>query len=443
MLDIFGGGYNDLDEVPAFIGCARVLQSVIGSIPFRVYKENSKGDPEKFKDHPVYHLLYKSPNAIQNSGQLRKCLVLSYMKHGNAYAQIVKLGGRVVSINHLMSTNMTPKFVDGNLVYEYHVPMTGRVTQFSPEEIIHIRHNPEDGIIGKPPVPRKLLERAIMTASYGAAFMRNQGRPSGVVESPKPMPKAPDFFEKWRSDWQKLFAGENAGATAYLSDGATYKIISSLPNDAQYIETLRQLDADFCGIFGVPLQLISSQDKAPTYASSEQFALQFKVFTGSPLASDLEQEFDKKLFPAEPLVYCKMDLNALERGDSKAQADYFGAMARDGIMDRNEIRRKLELPEVAYANKLTVQANMVDLDKLADLSQAATPGLTQSDIRKTGDTSGKSLENHVHVTTPMAEEQMASVVKQISTAALVPRRKKITLIRKADGTVTSADITEE
>jgi hypothetical protein len=247
----------------------------------------------------------------------------------------------------------------------------------------------------------------------------------------------PGFVDKWRSDWQKLFSGENAGATAILWGDAKYHAISTLPNDAQYVETLKQLDADFCGVFGVPLQLISSQDKAPTYASSEQFSLQFIMYTGAPLAEDFEQEFNKKLFPTEPNVFCKMDLDSLMRGDSKSQAEVFATLVTHGIIERNIPRRKMNLPEVPYANKLTIQANMVDLDKLPDLSASATPNLVQGDIRK------ELPENHVHVSTPMAEEQMARVVKEITTAAATSKRKRIQLVKAADGTTTGATVTEE
>jgi hypothetical protein len=256
-------------------------------------------------------------------------------------------------------------------------------------------------------------------------------------ESGKAPKNDPGFVDKWRSDWQKLFSGENAGATAILWGDAKYNAISSLPNDAQYVETLKQLDADFCGVFGVPLQLISSQDKAPTYASSEQFSLQFIMYTGAPLAEDFEQEFNKKLFPTEPNVFCKMDLDSLMRGDSKSQAEVFATLVTHGIIERNIPRRKMNLPEVPYANKLTIQANMVDLDKLPDLSAAATPNLVQGDIRK------ELPENHVHVSTPMAEEQMARVVKEITTAAATSKRKRIQLVKAADGTTTGATVTEE
>ncbi len=311
--------------------------------------------------------------------------MLSRNTYGNGYAQIVRMGNRVTSINPLLTSRMIPKTTTaGEFFYEYTFPNESQARQFAPEDIIHIKHASRDGFIGMPPVPRKLLERALSTAAYGAAFMRNQGRPSGVVESPKPMPKDPGFFDKWRSDWQKLFAGENAGATAYLADGALYKIISSMPNDAQYVETLKQLDADFCGVFGVPLQLISSQDKAPTYASSEQFSLQFISYTGVPLAEDIEQEFNKKLFPREPNIFCKLDLNSLMRGDAQSQSEYFKSMITHSVLSPNDVLKKLNMPTYKGGEQHVIQANMVDINKLPDLSAAATPGLAQANIRQSG-----------------------------------------------------------
>jgi HK97 family phage portal protein len=165
------------------------LQSLIGSPPFHVYKEDATGAREKFTDHPVYPLLYKTPNRYQTSLQFRQFLTLSYCTFGNAYAVIERLGKRITSINPLNATRMNPKIVGNELVYEYTYPNTGKPQQFAPEEIIHIKHASRDGFVGTPPVPRKLLERALTTAAYGAAFMRNQGRPSGVVESPKKPPK--------------------------------------------------------------------------------------------------------------------------------------------------------------------------------------------------------------------------------------------------------------
>ena len=379
------GGYEDLHEVPAFVGCNRVLSSLISSPPFQVYREDSSGAREPFKEHPTYPLLFISPNRYQTSSQLRQFLMLSRNTYGNGYAQIQRMGNRIVGINPLLATRMIPKTTTaGEFFYEYTFANQSTPRQFAPEDIIHIKHGSRDGFIGVPPVPRKLLERALATAAYGAAFMRNQGRPSGVVESDKPKPKDPDFFDKWRSDWQKLFAGENAGATAYLSDGAKYKVISSMPNDAQYVETLKQLDADFCGVFGVPLQLISSQDKAPTYASSEQFSLQFISYTGVPLAEDIEQEFKKKLYPKEPDVFCNLDLQSLLRGDSKSQAEYFGHMITHSVLSPNDVLKKMNMPTYKGGEQHVIQANMVDISKLPELSAAATPGLTQGDVRKTG-----------------------------------------------------------
>jgi hypothetical protein len=276
--------------------------------------------------------------------------------------------------------------------------------------------------------------------------MRNQGRPSGVLQSKKPKPKLHDYSEQLSKDWQKLYGGDNAGSTAVLWDEMEYKQISISPEDAQYLETRKLNASSIAGeIFGVPLNMLGHTDKTATYASAEQFDIQFTKHTVRPLAVRIEQAFNKSLLAAEPNVFCEMDLDGLLRGDAKTQAEVFATYVTHGIMERNVPRKKLNLPEISYANKLTIQANMVDLDKLADLSAAATPGLAQADIRKTGETAApaKALENHVHVSTPMAEEQMSKVVKEITTAAAASKRKRIQLVKAADGTTLGATVTEE
>lgn len=430
------GRYAKLMEVPAFVGCQRVLGGTIGSVPFHVFKEGPGGVREKFPEHAAYPILHDSPNRYMTSMELRQFLMLAYCLGGNGYAEITRVGNRICGLNPLQAERMNPKMTSEGLVYEYTYD-DGKKEKFPPENIIHLKNSTSDGIKGLPHVPEQLLQRAILTSAYGAAFMRNQGRPSGVVESPGKPNKDPGFIDKWRADWAKLFSGENAGGTGILWEGATYKSISISPDDAQYIETMKQLNAEFSAIYGVPLNLLEQADKTATYASAEQFDLQYTKHCVRPLAVMVEQAFNKKLFPKEPNVYCELDLDGLQRGDSKAQAEYFGSMVDHGNLTNNEIRRKLNYPEVPEGNKLRCQANMVELDQLPRLSAVATSQTAPGDIRK------ELPAPHIHVSTPMAEEQMSRVVKEITTAAASSKNKKVLLLKTADGTTIGARIIEE
>lgn len=234
-----------------------------------------------------------------------------------------------------------------------------------------------------------------------------------------------------------MYSGDNAGNTAILWNGMKYKAISISPNDAQYIETKKMNASDICAVYGVPLNMLGQSDKTATYASAEQFQIDFVRHTIRPLAVRLEQVINKALFAKEPGTFCELDLDGLLRGDSRTQAEYYRTMTDGGIMTRNEARRDLNLPERPEADQLTVRAYEIDLNALPKLSSQATSAVAQGDIRK------ELPENHIHVATPMAEEQMTRVVAEISKAAASSKNKKVLLIKTADGTTIGARIVEE
>lgn len=455
--DILPGGWGRLEyggnlfpqaaTVAAVYGCWRVLCQTIGSVPWNIYRTDAKGTRTKAADHPLYEILHNSPNAYMTSMEFREALVLGFCSTGNGYAEKLMLGNRVVGLSPLRADWIIPKMKDGyyvtpgpGLVYEYHPP-NGQVTTYLPENIIHLKNFSVDGIRGLSPLQAHVIQHAQFTDSYASNFMRNQGRPSGVLESKKAKPKDPDFNTRLSADWQKLYGGDNAGGTAVLWDEMTYKPISISPNDAQYIETKKMNASDICAVYGVPLNMLGQSDKTATYASAEQFQIDFVRHTIRPLAVRLEQVINKALFSKEHGVFCELDLDGLLRGDSKTQAEYYRSLTDGGIMTRNEARRDLNLPERPEADLLTVRAYEVDLNQLPALSEAATPAVAQGDVRK--GTPRELPENHIHVATPMAEEQMTRVVGEITRAVASSKRKKILILRAKDGTILGGETIED
>jgi HK97 family phage portal protein len=390
LTDPWPGGYGTIDgsggreplDLSAIYACARVIAGTLGSLPWHVYREDPKtGTREKATDHWLYPLVHDSPNAWQTSMEFRESLFLAWALRGNGYAEIVRMGKRVVSLNPLRPERMRPRLTAGGLVYQYQ-NHNGKAETYAAEDILHLKNFSLDGVEGITPIRQSILNRALDTQAYSANFMRNQGRPSGVLQSDKPRPKDPDTNEKLSQDWAKLYGGpDNAGKTAALWDGLKYQAITIPPEDAQYVESHKLNTADFSAIYGVPLNFLAIPDKTATYASAEHFDLHFAKHTVRPHAVRLEQLTNKKLLATEPNVYVELDLDALQRGDAASQATYFSTMAQNGIMKRSEIRRKLNLPEVPGADKLTVQSNLIDLDQLGKLSQQANPATASGDIR--------------------------------------------------------------
>ena len=438
--DIIPGGWGVYDgnsqhsmagSIAAVYGSWRVLCQTIGSVPWNVYKEDKQGVRIKAFDHPLYAVLHDSPNSFMTSMEFRESMILGFCSTGNAYAEKVMLGNRVVSLNPLRSDFMTPVMEKGGLVqpangliYRYRRP-DGTTRDYTSDEIIHLKNFSLDGIRGLSPLSVHAIRHASATESYATNFMLNQGRPSGVLESKKPRPKDPDYNNKLSADWQRLYGSGNIGGTAVLWDEMTYKAVSISPNEAQYIETKKLNAGDICAIYGVPLNMLGQSDKTATYASAEQFQIDFIRHTIRPLAVRLEQVINKALFATQPGVFCVLDLDGLLRGDSKTQAEYLQGLVGAGLMTRNEGRHFLNLPERPEADLLTVRAYEIDLNALPKLSAEATPGVAQSDIRNGGKSASldfietaikeyieKSAQEVKLLTTTASQETIGKIEKQ-------------------------------
>jgi hypothetical protein len=106
---------------------------------------------------------------------------------------------------------------------------------------------------------------------------------------------------------------------------------------------------DMCQACGVPPVLIGENEKTSSWGTGvEQITLGFVKFTVSPHLVRWGQELNRKLFRRAGM-FVEFDLDALLRGDSKAQAEAFraalgGPGTGDGWMSVNEVRRLKNLP---------------------------------------------------------------------------------------------------
>ena len=357
-------------QLAVVYGCARVRGQTLGSVPFHVYREDKSGKREKDIDHPLYPILHDTPNAYQTSMEFRESMELSFCLYGNAYAEIMRIGKRITSLNFLAPDRIRAKYdANGRLMYDYST-RDGKLETYTPEKVLHVKNFSIDGICGITPIRKYVIDHALDSQAYGRNFFKNSARPPGVLKSEQERPRAEGAGEKMREDWDKAFGGvENAGKTPVLWKGLDYKPIGVPPEDAQYLGTRQLSTAEIAGgIYGVPLNLLGQPDKSATYASAEQFDIQFVKYTIRPQAVRYEQAFNKALLAVEQNVYCEMDLDGLLRGDSSTQATTFSAYTQNGILSRNEVRRMLNRPEVQGADELTVQSNLIDLDKLASVT---------------------------------------------------------------------------
>jgi HK97 family phage portal protein len=136
---------------------------------------------------------------------------------------------------------------------------------------------------------------------------------------------------------------------------------------AQFLETRKFGVEEIARFYNMPLVLIGHGDKAPTYASAEQFFMSFKVHTVHPEVNRWQKAMQRALlYPSEVgRIVFDFDMDELIRGDAVARASYLqkrfqtSSITPDGIMVYEG-----ENPSGTEAGKkLYIMSNMVPLEQ--------------------------------------------------------------------------------
>jgi HK97 family phage portal protein len=115
--------------------------------------------------------------------------------------------------------------------------------------------------------------------------------------------------------------------------------------DAQYLELMKMNEAQICGLYRVPLMLVQAGDKAPTYASSEQFMLAYSVYGVTPDCVNYEKAIRRDLLTVEERkkYYAKFAIDALLRGNFKDRMEGYSTGINCEMYSPNDCREKEDM----------------------------------------------------------------------------------------------------
>jgi HK97 family phage portal protein len=270
-------------------------------------------------------------------------------------------------VTYFLYDDSPPPPVGSKLSYQY-FPLNADSIILGGEDVLHIRGYSLNGIVGMNPITkaaREAIGLAMATEEHGARLFSNGAQISKVFTHPGKLGDV--AYNRLKDSIGKEFAGvSNANKTIILEEGMSLASLSMTMENAQFLETRKFQVEDIARIFNVPLVLIGHGDKAPTYASAEQFFMSFKVHTMQPNVSRWEGALERcLLFPGEVgKVRIEFDMDSMMRGDAVARSTYLqkrfqtSSITPDGIMVYEG-----ENPSGTEAGKkLFIMNNMVPLD---------------------------------------------------------------------------------
>ncbi|KKB12445.1 hypothetical protein VE25_07420 [Devosia geojensis] len=347
--------------------CIRLLSETTGTLPLPLYRKLSQDKRELASDHPLYGLLHDSPNAWQTAAEYWEGQVAHLCGWGNAFSEQKFIGDRLVALEPLPPTTMVARDTNGNL--RYAVNDRGRREMLPASKIFHVRGFGFGGDVGLSPIQYnwRTLRGSIAAEEAAVQFMEGGLQIAGFA---KEAPGGKSTTEQ-RRELMELFAefmgSKSSGKVMPLPTGWDWVQLTMNPEDAQLLETRGFNVEQVCRIYRVPPFMVGHSQNSTSWGTGlEQQNTGFLTYSLRPYLVRIEQAVKKQLLkPGERMsLYAEFVLEGLLRADSAGRAALYASGGQNGWMTRNEMRRRENLPPAEGGDVLTVQSNLIPLDRL-------------------------------------------------------------------------------
>lgn len=350
--------------VSTVFACVNVLAQGAAQVPCKLYRFTN-GIREEARDHPLWGLLYRKPNALQTAFEFREQIITHAALTGNAF--IVKMPdrrGRVVELLPIEPGLVRMEHYSDRTI-RYWVRPTDKSSEVEiPASLMwHLRGPSWTGFQGMDilRLARDSIGLAMATESFGSELFANGVRLSGHLEVPGNV--APETLEVIRSTWAQTNSGDgNRLQTALLSGGIQFKPHTIAADEAQYIETRKFLIPEICRFFRVMPIMVGHQDGTASYASVEQMFLAHRIHTLGPWFERFEQSAECALLSYDERNEYEIELveHGLTRGTAKERAETLAILRQNGAITGNDMREAMDMPRVPdeVLNEYTPAANL-------------------------------------------------------------------------------------
>ncbi|EOU2518826.1 phage portal protein [Vibrio cholerae] len=372
---------NNAMKLSTVWACVRLVSTSVAGLPFGVYKKMPDGGRQPAKEINVYDIIHNSPNEDMTAFQFWQAVVASMLLWGNAYCEIHWSGRTPIAIDFLLPSRITLQEDSAGRLRYYYQPKKGPRREILKKNMLHIPAFTLDGRIGLSAINYgvNVLGSALSAEDAANSTFKNGMMPTTAFEVDR------ELKGEQRSEFRKyvetITGALNAGKSPVLEKGVKATQIGIPPSDAQLLESRAFSVEEICRWFGVDPAMVAHGSKDSNWGTGlEQKQIWFLTFCISTFTNSIQQCVNKKLLTPEQRVsyYSEFSLEGFLKADSAARSAFYSSMTQNGIYTRDDCREKENLPRKGgNADKLTVQSNLVPLDKLGESnpSQAARAAL--------------------------------------------------------------------
>jgi len=369
---------EDALKISSVWACCQIITDSVSSLPLEWFRVR-EGERKPLEDtHPISQLWRTRPNKFMKWRDFRRAITFQLALWNNAYAKIeYDSNGNVRALIPIHPARVIVYRDETGLTYHYHSDKG--VFVLSDRSVLHLKGMGAEGIVGlnRSDFARNVYGVAASADTYAAKQFANGGRPPGIL-------KVDQFLtSEQRNKLADIYQGitataENAGKLWVLEGGTSYEMLAHDPDTMQMIQSRAHSVGDVARFFGVPSVMIGGGDSQSSSwpASFENQQLAFLTFTLAAYLDEWECAMMDALVPSNQRgkVIVDHDEDDFVKMDSQAKASFLSTLTQNGLITRNEGRKKLGRSEVEGADELTVQVNLTPLQELESITEGDDDG---------------------------------------------------------------------
>ncbi|NEX63454.1 phage portal protein [Noviherbaspirillum galbum] len=348
------------ESLSAVYACVSAISETIASLPLVLYRRTDDDGRERATSHPLYKVLHDQPNELQTALEFREMMTASVLLRGNAYAEIQRgYDGQVRALIPIPADRVTViRLENGRMAYNVS-DLKGNVKRFLQEEIFHLRHRSDNGMLGISPVTasRETVQLALAERDHGNSTFANGTRLSGILKFPQKLKteQRTNLASSWTSQYS---GGANAGKTAILEEGVEYQTVSMSMEDAQWLESRQFSVEEIARLFRVPPTIIGDL-RHGNYSNSVEMNRVFVVHTLRRHLAMWEQAISRALLTeaGRRTYFAEHNVEGLLRGDSANRAEFYSKGITDGWLTVDEVRKFENLDKLTNAERNQIPSN--------------------------------------------------------------------------------------
>jgi HK97 family phage portal protein len=348
-------------RVPVVRNAIQVLTDPISTLAFGVFGRETNDDRVPLRGHPVAQLLSR-PNRRETGAQFLRQMADDLCTAGEFLAERVAPMTRQEELYRIAPCDfVVEELPDRGL--RFRIRERGRAERvLLDDEVWFIAVPPfRDRVRGTSPILHdgaEAIGAALALQAYANGFWANDATPPFVFKHAGSFAD-PASKRSFLDAWARWFGGRNRGRPGVLEYGMDIQQLAHTHEQAQFLETRKELWLDIARLWRVPPHKVGILDKA-TFSNIEHQSLEFVTDTLAPWLELIEQSVGRTFLAGREGEYFEFNVASLLRGDIKTRFEAYAIARQWGFVSVNEIRRRENLNGIGPAGDRFIEPlNMV------------------------------------------------------------------------------------